>query len=247
MSIRLSGGFDLLSKYKGYFDRQTKIYYDTVFDEKTGLVKKYKIFSEMRDSIISNSSCYNNCMLALLSDELTKLNLANPFAGLNIKETIIKQFWTGDYFLSDLFGLSYVAGDAQVFPFWCGVTDDENMLNKAIISISKAGLDRPLPLKYVSKDIKNRVIFPNSLVLNDYQGDSIWMNIGLCYLDVLEKFDKKEILQNWLAVYKWHIEENKTFLELFKSDGGLYKKYYYVADEGMLWASKYLYLVKEAG
>ncbi|MBI2449913.1 MAG: hypothetical protein HYV47_00050 [Candidatus Nealsonbacteria bacterium] len=243
-SIRLSKSYDLLVRYENFIRKQTEIYYNSVFDKLTGLVKKNKTFSEMGDSTIVSSSCYNNCMLALLSDELTKMNLFNPFAGLNFKENIKKHFWTGDYFLDDLSGRDYVAGDAQVFPFWCNIIKDENMLDKALLSIKKAGLEQPMPLKHANKQAKNKVVFPLNLILKDYQGDSIWMNIGLCYLDVLKKFNKKELLHNYLALYKKSIEENKTFLELFNSDGSLYKKFHYVADEGMLWAAKYLFLVE---
>ncbi len=181
-------------------------------------------------------------MLALLSDELIKMNLFNPFAEINLKENIKKHFWTGNYFLDDLSGRNYIAGDAQVFPFWCDIIKDESMLDEAVLSIKKAGLDQPMPLKYGNKEVKNEVVFPINLILKSYQSDSLWMNIGLCYLDVLKKFNRKDLLHNYLAVYKKQIEENKTFLELFNSDGSLYKKFHYVADEGMLWAAKYLFL-----
>ena len=239
-SLRVSEAKDYIEIYKPFLRQEIFNFFDTVVDQNTGLVKT-KDFSSMKDNAKRKSSCYDNCMVAMLASDLKKLDLDDPFEGYNYKKIIKDNFWQGYYFYDDLYS-NYVAGDANTFPFWCGVFDDRSMFNKALKSMREAKLEDPFPLKYTA-DKKHNFRFPQSLFASNYQGNSVWIHLGLCFLDVVAKFDKK-LMKEYLRKYTEVIEENRNFLELFKTNGQPYKTFFYRADEGMLWAAKYLELKK---
>ena len=117
---------------------------------------------------------------------------------------------------------------------------DKKMIQKSIAAIQKAKLDQPFPLKYTSF-VPANFFFPLKLVAPNYEGNSIWMHLGLCYLDVVAAVDKK-LAKKYLALYAQQVEEQQNFLELFSSNGSVYKTFFYHADERMLWAGKLLAL-----
>ena len=43
-------------------------------------------------------------------------------------------FWNGRYFEDDL-SSDYISGDANVFPYWCNIIKDKEMLKKSIKAI----------------------------------------------------------------------------------------------------------------
>jgi len=146
-SLREAKTHDLIETYKPFIEEQTRWYLNHVMDEKTKLVNNRK-WSSMKDNFRRYSSCYDNSMLAMLSEELDKLKLANPFKTFKIKQKMREALWSGQYFYDDMKRKRYIAGDANTFPYWCGVFKDPKMIKKSIESIRKAGLDRPWPLKY---------------------------------------------------------------------------------------------------
>ena len=77
--LRVAKAKDLIKKYNGFLNREVDRYYKTVIDEKTGLVRQDREFSSIKDQALRRSSCYNNVMTAMLSDELDILGLRNPF------------------------------------------------------------------------------------------------------------------------------------------------------------------------
>ncbi|MGM5482260.1 MAG: hypothetical protein ACQESF_02250 [Nanobdellota archaeon] len=240
-SIRVAGGKDLTKKYKDFLEKKAIEYFNIVFDPKPGLVRKDKYFSSIKDNAKRKSSCYDNCMLAMLSNELNLLGLNNPFKDFEIKKNIFKNFWQGDFFLDDLSGEKYIAGDAQVYPFWCEIFSDQKMADSVIRTLQKVGLDKPYPLKYTIDKKNTKLIFPLNILLDDYETNTIWLHLGLCYLDFIKKFAKNQ-LDEYINLYEDIIQRHKTFPEILEPDGSLYKRPHYVSDEGMLWASKLLYL-----
>ncbi len=237
-SIRKAKANYLVKKYKKFIHAQVRYYYENVFDKKEGTVKN-KRFSSIKDNAIRQRACYDNSMLILLSDELSKLGIYNPFNNYKLRETMKKKYWTGEYFLEDLSGKKNITGDAQVFPFWCEVFADKKMKKKALAKIKEKGLDNPMPLKYTKTKKEIEVMFPLNIILNDYETNTIWLHLGLCYLDIIES--KKE-LNKHLKSFDKLIEETKTFPEVLEPCGKIFKRFHYVSDEGMLWAAKYLYL-----
>jgi hypothetical protein len=236
----------IVDKYKIFLENQIKYFFNYVVDKKTGLVRKDKFFSSMKDHSKRKSSCYDNCMLYMIQKSCDELSLFNPFVKFNYAKLIKENFWTGEYFLDDLSGKKYVAGDANLFPFWTGAINDKSILNKSITAIQKNKLDNPFPLKYTSTK-EGKVDFKVvAMLVNNYEGNSIWMHMGPLYVDVVGKVDKK-LQKKYLIKYNNLIINNQNFLEVFNSDGSFYKTLFYCSDEGMLWCANYLYLIKEVG
>ena len=240
-SLRIAGAGSLIEKHEDFLNKEVSRFYDKVLDEKTGLVKRNTHFSGMRDYSVRDSSCYDNIMLAMLKDELKKIRvLDNPFKEYSFKKMIKEKFWTGSYFLDDLSGRTHITGDANVFPFWTGVFTEKSMLKKTIESIQSAGLDNPLPLKYISGKAKENTIAIGFLV-PDWEKNTVWPMMGPLYIQLIKKVDKQKAGE-YMIKYKEIIERYRNYLEIYTVNSKPYKSLFYFADEGMLWAANYLAL-----
>src|SRR3989344_7065103 len=136
--------------FKDFLNKEIQKFYHQVINQHTGLIKPEVHFSSIKDFAVRKSSCYDNCMVALLAKDLKDLKLDNPFAKFSYPEQIKRHFWNGEYFYDDLRQQKYVAGDANLFPFALGIITDKEMLRSALEKIHEAGLDQPFPLKYSS-------------------------------------------------------------------------------------------------
>jgi len=237
-SIRLADAKDLLLKHKFFLEREIKKAFFDSFDADTGLIKKNAYFSSMKDNALRISSVYNNLMIAMLSSDIDYFGLYNPFKGYDFKKTIKDKFWNGSYFLDDLSGLDYIAGDANVFPYWTGVFSSKEMIKSSLDAIQKEGLDKPFPLKYTKKKVGN-YLFLHSILVPNYEGNAIWTNIGQCFIDVVKKVDKEKA-REYINQYVRNVRKHKNYLEVFNPDGTPYKTLFYYADEAMLWSSNLL-------
>ena len=168
------------------------------------------------------------------------MKLKNPLKKYDFKEILKDNFWTGEYFLDDLSGSKEVTGDSNVFPFWLGIFDDKKMMKKAIESIRKAKLDVPFPLKYSSKGYLQKMISAKKAAKN-YERDAIWAHMGLLYIHLVKKVDKK-LAEKYIKQYTKVIEKHKNFLEVFGPKGEVFKTFFYHSDESMSWAANYLTL-----
>jgi len=240
-SLRIADAKDLIEIYKPFLEAEIDYFYDIIIDKETGLIRSDKVFSSIKDNSKRRSSCYDNCCAAVISREASNLKLHNPLKQYNYEELIKQTFWTGEYF-KDTKETNYVCGDANTFPYWFKLFIDKKMIKSSIKKIRENNLDKPFPLKYTSFIPKN-FMFPLSLLANNYEGNTIWVHLGLCYIDVVAKVDKK-LTKYYLEQYNKRIEAHKNFLELYDEHGKVYKTLFYHSDEGMLWASKWLVLVK---
>lgn len=238
-SLRVAQATELVEIYKPFLEQQIQFFYDNVIVKENGLVRKDKNFSSIKDHAKRQSCCYDNCCAAVIARESELLQLENPLRGYNYKNIIKKQFWSEKYF-RDTGESDYISGDANVFPFWFGIFTEKAMIKKSISAIKKEKLDQPFPLKYTIFVPKN-FFFPLSLFTPNYEGNSIWAHLGLCFIDVVAKTDKK-LARNYVEEYRKQIEQHKNFLELYDPDGKHYKTFFYYTDAGMLWAVKWLAL-----
>ena len=237
-SLRIAKAGTLVKKHKNFLEKEIQRYFNIVLDKKTGLVKK-KNFSSMKDYAKRKSSCYDNVMMALLSEETDKLKLKNPFSSYNLKKIIKENFWTGKYFLDDISGSKHIAGDANVFPFWTGIFKDKKMIGSSIKTIQKSKLDRPFPLKYSNVRLNTQKMSAQEVFVYGYEADAIWMHMGPLYIKMVQKVDMKKA-KEYIAQYTKIIEKYGTYLEVFNSQGKPFETPFYLCDEGMLWASIYL-------
>jgi hypothetical protein len=241
LSLIRTDNQDLAHKYKTFLNSEIKRYFERIVDKSTGLVKG-GYFSSVKDHSIRQSSTYDNAMIAYLAINLDKLNLDNPFKKLDCIQKMRELFWTGAAFRDSLEN-DDVTGDANIFPFWLELFEDEKMMQKAFASMDKIGLTEPFPLKYSSHK-RGPFVWLINLFTPNYQGDTIWLQNGLIYLSLLSRSNEKKF-QKYFAIYKGLIEHNKNFIEVFHSDGTSYRTLFYKADEGLLWCSMFLSLVKK--
>ncbi len=234
----------LLEKYKAFFEKETRKIYEEDIDKETGLLRKDKHFSSMKDYSKRKSDCYNNCFLALLARNLKKINVKTPLEKYDYPGTIKKYFWKKNYFTDDLSGKDIISGDANVFPFWTKTFTDKEMLRKALKSIQDKGLDKPFPLKYtVKEDTPKDFHFADKLVPG-YEANNIWMHLGLCYLEILRGHDEKRLGQH-LKQYEYLLQKHKTFYEVYNEEGKPFNTLLYKSDDAMIWASIFLKLYEE--
>jgi hypothetical protein len=167
----------------------------------------------------------------------------NPFSDYDIKKAILHNFWNGKYFCEDMSKSKIITGDANVFPFWCGVLDSKHIFALCMKAMEKDKLAKPFPIKYTSKN--ERISGMNFLepFAGDYERDTVWIHLGLCFLDVVKKYDWKRCAE-FLKQYTALIKKHKNFLEVYDAKGEPFRTKLYVADESMLWVSKYLALKK---
>jgi hypothetical protein len=238
-SLRIAKASRLIDKYRSFLEKEILRFYDSVLDNDSGLVRKDKSFSSIKDYSKRKSSCYDNVMVAMLNEELKKLKLENPLKSYNFKKLIKDNLWTGSYFLDDLSGLEYVTGDSNVFPFWTGVFDSKKMLKLAINSVQERKLDEPFPLKYSEEKLKEHDLILIEVFSSNYERDAVWTHMGPLFIELVKRIDKNKA-KEYLKKYTEVIEKYKNYLEVFNPDGSPYKSPFYYADEGMLWAAMYL-------
>ena len=226
--------------FKDFLNKEIQKFYDKVINPHTGLVKPEVHFSSIKDFAVRKSSCYDNCMVALLAKDLKDLKLDNPFAKFSYPELIKRHFWNGDYFYDDLSHQKYVAADANLFPFAVGIITDKEMLQSALRKIHQVNLDEPFPLKYTSGRKEANFIW-QEIFLRNYESNAIWMHMGPLYVKTLQQVDKERAKQ-YKEKYKRLIEQHKNFLEVFDQKGKPFSTPFYYCDSGMLWAANYLTL-----
>lgn len=226
--------------FKDFLNKEIKRYYEKVINQHTGLVKPELHFSSIKDFAIRKSSCYDNCMVALLAKDLKSMKLDNPFEKFSYPELIKRHFWNGEYFYDDLSQHKYVAGDANLFPFALGIITDKEMLQSAFKKIHEAGLDEPFPLKYTASRDNINFIW-QEFFLHNYESSAVWMHLGPLYVKLLQQVDK-ERAKAYTEKYQQLIEQHKNFLEVFNEKGKPFSTPFYHCDSGMIWAANYLTL-----
>ena len=243
-SLRISHSHELIKQYKAFLNKEIERYHKAVFDNNLGLVRK-KNFSSIKDYAKRYSSTYDNVMMAMLSEELKKIGiLDNPLKSINLKKNIRNDLWQGSYFCDDMKKKPFVTGDANVFPFWSGVFTEKNMLKSAIAGIQEAGLDFPFPLKYSQNALKANNMILQEIFVKGYEQDAIWAHMGPIYISLIKRIDKNKFWGH-IEQYRRIIKKHGNYLEVFTCSGEPYKSPFYYADEGMLWASMFLELIKK--
>jgi len=238
-SLALADNGELVEPFRPFLENETEKLVAIAVDQTTGLVKP-KHFSSIKDFAIRKSSCYDTCMLALLSQSLGKLRLANPLRDFDYEKLLREHYWNGRFFYDDLAKQDYVAADANIFPFALGIISDRSMLRSALGQVHLAGLDHPLPVKYTSKSAPVRFIWQERL-MRGYERDATWLHLGPLYIALLSKIDRQQAQQH-LGRYTRMIERYKTYPEVLTPAGKPFTSPFYHCDQGMLWAANYLTL-----
>jgi hypothetical protein len=234
--------YQLNQEEKEFLNDQIALYYAQFWDNQAQTPIRNTYVSSAKDHYTRDASCYDFCMIAWTSSNATKLHLFNPFIQENerceFENRLLELYWNGEYFFDDLTHEEYVASDAQIFPFFtqiCTNTDIWQKANKAIIAEK---LHEPYPVQYTKKRQKHKERFESMFVPN-YEGNTIWLHIGLCYLQVLEEYDKNQ-MNHELTKIKTLVETHQNMLEVLEKNGKPYKSLFYKCDENLLWVSIFL-------
>lgn len=236
--LRLADAKELLHEYHDFIQKEIDNFSSFVIEKETGLVRADYPFSSIKDHAQRRSSMYNNTMAAFLSKELAGMGFENPLRDYNYTKILKEYFWTGDYFRDDLSGENYVSGDANLFPYWCGIFDERKILQSSISAIQEALLDKPFPLRYTDRH-EGKFIRLMEILAPNYEGNTVWAHMGLLYIDVLRKINRRKASQH-IRQYTELIERHCNFIEVFNPDCTPYSSHFYFADSSMLWASLYL-------
>jgi len=238
-SITLIKNRALIEPFVPFLEKEIRLFYKKIIDKKTGLVKP-KHFSSIKDYAIRKSSCYDNCMVASLSQSLDRLNLINPFKRFDYEKLIKKHFWNGNYFFDDLKKWSYIAADANIFPFYFDIIKDKRMLKSALEVVHHASLDLPLPVKYTPKNAPVKFIW-SELFMHHYELDTTWTHMGPLYISLLKTVNPA-LAKKHIKAYTTMIESYKNYPEALTPRGKPFTSQLYHCDQGMLWAANYLTL-----
>lgn len=244
-AITHTGNHDLAQEHGVFLTAEAKRFAELVIDHTTGLPRAGKRFSSIRDHAGRKGSCYDAVMIAVAARECQRLHIKFPVTEADTAAHIMDVYWNGTYFFQDLAKQPIVEGDANVFPFWTGIITDPAVREHAITAVQAAALDKPFPLRYVSpydKKTERVAMHPANLLMPDYETDSVWMHLGLCYLRVLREMGvahSDSFAQHHDRIGSL-IAEHKTFLEVYGTTGHPLRSRWYVTDESMLWCANWL-------
>jgi hypothetical protein len=178
-ALRLSGAQELAKAHRAFLQKEVNRFREVVFDESLGLVKPGKYFPGAKDCMKGSSTVYANTMMAMLSRELDLLGvLENPFKGIEFSSRIAGTFWKHDHFKDDIGDEDIISSDANVWPYWTGVIEDDEKLRASIATIVREKMDEPFPIKYTSRRYPEREELIPRLFTPNYQGNVAWTQVG---------------------------------------------------------------------
>lgn len=225
----------LINNYSEFIEEEAEKVVKKIISPRTSLAKPYH-YSSIKDYAVRKSSTYDNVMIAMLKDDLDVLGLKNPLIKFNVKEAILKHLWTGEYFRNDLSD-DAVSSDANIFPFITGVFTNKGMLDSSINSLLKAGLDKPVPIKFSVRDVKTPTMY--YLFVRNYQGTTVWTHMGPLFIKLMKQINSGKA-NEYKKEYKGLIEKYGNYLEVLNSDLTPFQTKFYMSDESILWAVNYL-------
>ena len=246
-SLRIAKAKKTIIKYKDFLNEQLCLFEKEVLN-KDGLLNN-KSFSGMRDHVKAYGLGYDMIMACMLCDEVDKINklfgediINNTLKKYNLNKKLIKYYWNGKYFDDGLHD-KYCSGHVNTYPYYLDLVTDKKMLISSIKSIQKNGLDKPFPLQYGYS--KNTKFIWQDIFAHDWEKETMWAMLGLAYIDVVSKVDKK-LAREYLEQYRRLIIKHQCFIEVY-SEYEPYSSLFFSSDDSMLWTSMYLDLKKRLG
>jgi hypothetical protein len=239
-ALRVSGSDELVEIYRPYLDHEVNRFVQKALQMETGFIRP-KNFSSFKDHSPRKSCCYDHCMAGMISRELDALGLSNPLRQFDYKKIIKLNFWTGKFF-AETRDQDHLTSDSNIFPFWCRIFDDKGLFKKSMHAIQEEELDLPYPVRYSNE--RFRAFFPMNLILGDYEQKTAWIHMGLCLMDVAARYDPDQA-RKYIGIHTGLIKKHRNFLECYDPNRRPYRRWNYVCDDSMIWASKYLWLRKQ--
>jgi hypothetical protein len=235
----------LIEAYRPFLEQELRRFVRIVVDEKTGLVRTDRRFSEAQDYAIRKASCYSTVMCHVASRAADALLLKNPLSRYDYPSLIRRHYWNGEFFYDDITKPPYISGDACITPFWAdAVTDPKADFEKVLRRLDDVGITRPIPARYCAQDGANRPMIWMDRI-NPWQRDAVWMCLGVQYLEVLSKFNPERYLFD-LRSLEVTVERLGCFPEVLSKDTlDLYRSPLYCSEDAMIWAADLLRMLKK--
>jgi hypothetical protein len=177
-------------------------------------------------------------MLFLLQRESKKLGLKFSYKNIDYEKLIIDKFFNGKYFIDQL-DSNEISSDGFTFLYFFDLLKDEKKLKSHLNEIYKKNLDYPFPLKY--SNLYKRGNHVADFFAPNYEGNVIWVHLGLCYMKMIYKYDKK-LAKKYVDSYLKIVLKYKSLLEVFNENKTPYKSWIYISDEAMSWIAGLLNL-----
>jgi hypothetical protein len=209
--------------------------------QKTGLL--YSIFyAEMRDAVNYNKSAYSTALIGRLATCAQILGLdAFKFSPEIYKQSLLNDYWNGDFFKADLDNNVY-SSECALIPFFLHVIDNPAMAEKTFAYIETQKLNQPYPLKYGEHSEKFHYrLGMGPHIMPNYTGSTIWTWHATFYLHLLKRYNNPSYKAQYNRFAEL-IERHGNYPELVNPDGSWYKAPFYKADPGMVWAALFLEL-----
>jgi hypothetical protein len=232
-----------------YHDALCRLYADyrqTVFDERTGLIKKQLHLSGAKDITRRYSAFYDNVIFWKTTELAMQFGLIASDKDFlqTLKQTILQTFWLpkAGYFLEDLSdeGIknAYYSSDWLVV-LWTGFLDpakarERAYFERSVAYIDAQGIDKPFAIKYQQDRRAHRQFLAVRLAVASYGGDAIWSFWGMEYIKTLLLLYRNTGNKGYLTKADTHIRAYKRamlrdrgFPEVYDASGKLLQTPFY--------------------
>ncbi len=243
-----AGATALVREHGGWIEAEIRYFVDRVVDPATGLVRSDRHFSAHRDTFRNGSTAYANTMVAVLARTVVETGwgpdlLSRHFEGSDGSRSrdwgslLRRHFWAGDRF-RDRLGTEETSGEANVLPFWAGVTEDPGMLAAALETLRREGYTAPYPLRFTAGHSADGLLLAYRIWSANYQTTTSWTSLGSMYLALLQRADAAAAAIE-LDRMRGLIEQHGTFWEVLDGAGRPWRSSsrLSVSDVSMLWGA----------
>jgi hypothetical protein len=248
----------LLEQHKQSLQRHLDKYYNLIYDEQTGLVRKDIHLSSTKDIVKRQSAFYDNVIFwrtMQLAEELELVEL-DPIFLPELKQRILATFWQekegiflddlspesveGKYYSSDWLIVLMTGfldpADPEERQYYLRVTD----------YIQRNALDQPFALQYHADPRREQLYLAAKLFAPSYASTAIWSNWGMEYIKLLLWFAQTEgkelYLQqaaDQLSAYAYNIKRYRGYPEVYDANGDFFRQTFYKSIRQTGWIVSY--------
>jgi hypothetical protein len=230
----------LLEQHHASITHLLERYCSHVYDAASGLIRKDIAIASAKDSVLRESSFYDNVIFWKTCSLAAQLGLPVP-GDIDLgalKSRILETFWAErpGHFLDDASHKAragaYYSAD-WLAAFFTGFLDAENpaerrYLEKAAAYTIEKKLDMPFPLRYQESDRPRDEVFLVRFIVPAYGGSAIWSFWGAEFIKlliVLSRFEGcgqyLERAQKHIAAYERLIVKYKGYPEVYDRRGAM--------------------------
>lgn len=245
------GDETLVEENRSFLTREAERFSRLVIHPETGTVRTNVHYSEAQDYLRRNSSCYTTCCAFIVQQVLNRLSIPNPLAAYDYPAILNTHYYNAPlgFFYDDMSKRSFISGDANILPFWCGAASRppfsqiDDVLNPVLDNLHRAGLNSPYPSRYRNGSEK----LPSLRLdrLNPWQTRSVWTCLGIHFLEMLYQYAPARFSKEIMRFVEL-VDRLRCFPEVVSHETRtLYSYPLYVSETSMLWAANLLNLLQD--